>query len=153
MEEIIERINVVKEIAHQTRLLALNAAIEAAKAGQQGLGFEVVASEVRQLSDHSHETALKISQLTYNSQKVSDYAKKMFNRILPEVQETAQLVDGINQTCHEQSKKIIEINKLIIQLEIITHQNLAASEELASASSEMNTQAQQLSTLMNHFIL
>ncbi len=153
MEEITERINVVKEIAYQTRLLALNAAIEAAKAGQQGLGFEVVASEVRQLSDHSHETVLKIGELTDNSQKVSDYAKKMFNRILPEVQETAQLVDGINQTCHEQSRKLNEINKLMIQLENITHQNLAASEELASASSEMNAQAQQLSKLMSHFIL
>lgn len=153
MEEITERINVVKEIAYQTRLLALNAAIEAAKAGQQGLGFEVVASEVRQLSDHSHETALKIGELTDNSQKVSDYAKKMFNRILPEVQETAQLVEGINQTCHAQSLNINEINQLMLQLENITHQNLAASEELASTSSEMNMQAQQLSKLMNHFTL
>lgn len=153
MEEITERINIVKEIAHQTRLLALNAAIEAAKAGEQGLGFEVVANEVHQLSDHSHETVLQISELTDNSQKVSDYAKKMFNRILPEVQETAQLVDGINQTCHEQSKKLNEINKLMVQLENVTHQNLAASEELASASSEMNAQAQRLSKLMSHFIL
>jgi methyl-accepting chemotaxis protein len=153
MEEITERINVVKEIAHQTRLLALNAAIEAAKAGQQGLGFEVVASEVRQLSDRSHDTMLSIGELTDNSQKVSDYAKKMFNRILPEVQETAQLVDGINQICHEQSKQLNEINKLMIQLENITHQNLTASEQLSSASSEMNVQAQQLSTLIKHFTL
>jgi methyl-accepting chemotaxis protein len=153
MEEITERINIVKEIAHQTRLLALNAAIEAAKAGQHGLGFEVVAKEVRELAIRSHETVLKIGELTDNSQKVSDYAKKMFNRILPEVQETAQLVENIDQTCLEQSKNLNEINQMMLQLENITYQNLAASEELASASSEMNAQAQQLSNLMNHFVL
>jgi len=153
MEEITERINIVREIAYQTRLLALNAAIEAAKAGDQGLGFEVVASEVHQLSERSHETVLSISELTDNSQKVSDYAKKMFNRILPEVQETAQLVDSINQTCHHQTKSLNDINKLMLQLESITHQNLAASEQLAGASTDMNAQAQQLSKLMNHFIL
>lgn len=153
MEEITERINIVREIAHQTRLLALNAAIEAAKAGEQGRGFEVVASEVRKLSDRSHDTVLSISELTENSQKVSDYAKKMFNRILPEVQETAQLVDSINQTCHNQTKNLNEINRLMLQLENITHQNLAASEELSAASADMNAQAQQLSKLMNYFAL
>ena len=96
---------------------------------------------------------MKIGELTDNSQKVSDYAKKMFNRILPEVQETAQLVENIDQTCLEQSKNLNEINQMMLQLENITYQNLAASEELASASSEMNAQAQQLSNLMNHFVL
>jgi methyl-accepting chemotaxis protein len=153
MEEITERINIVREIAFQTRLLALNAAIEAAKAGEQGLGFEVVAGEVRQLSDRSHETVLSISELTDNSQKVSDYAKKMFNRILPEVQETAQLIDNINQICLHQTENINEINGLMLKLESITHQNLAASEQLAGASADMNAQAQQLSKLMNHFTL
>lgn len=153
MDEITDRIHLVKEIAHQTRLLALNAAIEAAKAGKQGAGFGVVATEVRELSDRSHEAVLKISELSDNSQKVSDYAKKMFNRILPEVQATATLVENINHTCHEQTKNLNKINQMMLQLENITHQNLAVSEELAGASSEMNEQAQQLSKLMNYFIL
>jgi len=153
MSEITERINLVREIAYQTRLLALNAAIEASKAGEQGRGFSVVAAEVRKLSDRSHHTAESITELTDNSQKVVDYARKMFNKILPQVQETAQLVETINQNCHAQNSKLSDVNQLLLQLENITHQNLAASEQLASVSTEMNTQAKQLSQLMNYFVL
>jgi len=153
MEKVVSYINVVKEIAHQTRLLALNATIEAARAGEHGLGFEVVANEVHILSNRAHETVLKISDLAHNSQQVSDFAKKMFNKILPDAQETKTLVEKINVTCHEQHENINKINKMVLKLEDIAYQNLAASEELAGASLEMNTQAQQLFNLMNHFIL
>ena len=92
MKEIASKISIIEEIARQTNLLALNAAIEAARAGEHGKGFAVVAAEVRKLAERSQKAAGEINQLSGTTVKVSEKAGEMLDKLVPDIQKTAELV-------------------------------------------------------------
>jgi methyl-accepting chemotaxis protein len=144
MKEIAGKISIIEEIARQTNLLALNAAIEAARAGEHGKGFAVVASEVRKLAERSQTAAAEISKLSTSSVAVAEQAGQMLQRIVPDIQKTAELVQEISSACNEQNTGTDQINKAIQQLDQVIQQNAAASEEMASTSEELQSQAAQL---------
>ncbi|MEW5816936.1 MAG: methyl-accepting chemotaxis protein, partial [Spirochaetota bacterium] len=143
MKEIAGKISIIEEIARQTNLLALNAAIEAARAGEYGKGFAVVASEVRKLAERSQKSAGEISQLSISSVEVANRAGQMLERIIPDIQKTAELVQEISAASKEQSSGIEQINKAIMQLEQVIQQNASASEELSSTSEELAGQTEE----------
>ena len=91
MRTIAEKISIVQEIARQTDLLALNAAVEAARAGEHGKGFAVVASEVRKLAERSQAAAAEISALSGDTVQVATDAGEMLNKLVPDIQKTAEL--------------------------------------------------------------
>ncbi|KGD98279.1 methyl-accepting chemotaxis protein, partial [Rhizobium sp. YS-1r] len=117
MRTIAEKISIVQEIARQTDLLALNAAVEAARAGEHGKGFAVVASEVRKLAERSQAAAAEISALSGDTVQVATEAGEMLNRLVPDIQKTAELVSEISAACREQDIGASQINEAIQQLD------------------------------------
>lgn len=153
MKSIAEKISIVEDIARQTNLLALNAAIEAARAGEAGKGFAVVAAEVRKLAERSGTAASEISELSSTSVQIAEKAGQMLTKIVPDIQETANLVQEITASSREQSAGAGQINEAIQQLDRVIQQNASASEEMASTSEQLSGQAAQLQDTIGFFSL
>jgi methyl-accepting chemotaxis protein len=151
MKEIASKISIIEEIARQTNLLALNAAIEAARAGEHGKGFAVVAAEVRKLAERSQKAAGEINQLSGTTVKVSEKAGEMLDKLVPDIQRTAELVQEITAASREQDTGAEQINKALQQLEKVIQQNASASEEMASTTEELTGQSDQLVSALGFF--
>jgi methyl-accepting chemotaxis protein len=151
MKEIAAKINVIEEIARKTDLLALNAAVEAARAGEHGKGFAVVASEVRKLAERSQVAAAEISKLTAGGVTLAEGAGEMLLKLVPDIRNTAGLVQEIAAGSAEQNTGAVQVNKAIQQLDQVIQQNSSASEELASTAEELTSQAQQLQASISFF--
>ncbi len=151
MKEIASKISIIEEIARQTNLLALNAAIEAARAGEHGKGFAVVAAEVRKLAERSQKAAGEINQLSGTTVTVSGKAGEMLEKLVPDIQRTAELVQEITAASKEQDTGAEQINKALQQLEKVIQQNASASEEMASTTEELSAQSDQLVSALSFF--
>jgi len=151
MNDIAEKISIIEEIARQTNMLALNAAIEAARAGEQGKGFAVVAAEVRKLAERSQKAAGEISELSASSVEVAKKAGEMLDKLVPDIQKTAELVQEINAASNEQRLGSEQVNKAIQQLDSVIQHNASAAEELSSTSEELAGQAHYLLNSMAFF--
>jgi aerotaxis receptor len=153
MKSIAEKIGIIDDIAYQTNLLALNAAIEAARAGEHGKGFAVVAAEVRKLAERSQVAAQEIGEVAKSSVELAERAGRLLDEMVPSIKKTSGLVQEITAASEEQSSGVGRISSAMSQLNQITQQNAASSEEMAATAEEMNGQAEQLQQLMAFFKL
>jgi len=153
MTDIAEKISVIEEIARQTNLLALNAAIEAARAGEHGKGFAVVAAEVRKLAERSGTAASEISELSSSTVGRAKIATGELDRLVPDIQKTAELVQEIAAASAEQQTGVQQINAAIQQLDQVIQQNASASEEVASTSSTLAEESERLQQAISFFNL
>jgi methyl-accepting chemotaxis protein len=149
-------IKAIDEIAFQTNILALNAAVEAARAGEAGMGFSVVAEEVRSLAQRSaqaaRDTALlieeSIEKSQAGSQRVGEVASSIA-AITKSAVDVKRLVEAISEASHQQSRGIEQVSQAITQMERITQSTAATAEESAAASEELNSQAERAMSVVS----
>ncbi|MCD2332083.1 methyl-accepting chemotaxis protein [Borreliella americana] len=144
MQDIVEKVSVIEEIARKTNLLALNAAIEAARAGDEGKGFAVVASEIRKLADLSKISALEIGELVEDNSRVATEAGVIFKEMLPEIEETANLVKKISEGSSKQSDQIAQFKMALDQVGEVVQSSASNSEQLSSMSDKMLEKSKEL---------
>ena len=151
MNNIVEKISIVGEIAKQTNLLAINASIEASRYGMQGKGFAVVAAEIKKLAEKSQLAAKEIDELSNQGLFHARETGNILFEIIPDIEQTAILVKQIADSSLEQKTSSEEINAGIQQLNKVTQQNAGSSFELSISSKNISKQAENLKKLIAYF--
>lgn len=149
----------IDNIAFQTNLLALNAAVEAARAGEAGVGFSVVAAEVKQLAARTaaatHDSEKLIEGTVQKIQKGTDLAEQMnvaFVKVADEASRVVDIVKEITAASHEQAQGVEQIGKAVFEINRVIQSNAERAQESEAASELMTAQAIKMKDIVERLI-
>lgn len=151
MERIAEQILVVDQLASQTNVLAVNAAIEAARAGDYGKGFNVVAAEVGKLALGSKAAAREITGMVRSSHEIAERSGALLSTLVPSIAQTAALVEQVATASEQQARDLELVGQSMADVEGATQRNASAAQELAATASALAAQAESLQRALNRF--